>query len=268
MRHRPRKRFGQNFLTNRATAIRIVAAIDPAPGDQLVEVGPGRGALTEPLLERVGLLDAIELDRDLAVELEALPRDGQQLAMHQTDALQFNFRDLAHWRRTPLRLVGNLPYNISTPLLFHLLDQGEAIADMHFMLQQEVVERLAAEPGTRNYGRLSVMVQVACEVTPLFRVPPSAFYPKPKVGSALVRLQRRAETNQGPGDPRLFAELVARAFRTRRKTLRNALRDWCSPEAIAQAGIDPGARAETLSVSDFLCLAEQVSTGQVAERES
>lgn len=255
--HRPRKRFGQNFLTDRSTAARIAAVIDPGPGDRLVEVGPGRGALTAPLLERCGTLDAIELDRDLVDQLEALPGPGQHLRLHQADALRFDYGELARERGGPLRLAGNLPYNIATPLLFHLLEQGEAIADMHFMLQREVVDRLAAGPGTKTYGRLSVMVQMAAEVTPLFRVPPGAFYPVPKVDSAVVRLQRRGPDSPRPANPEAFDTLVARAFRTRRKTLRNALAGLCPDETIARAGIDPGVRAETLSVSDFLRLAEE-----------
>lgn len=266
--HRPRKRFGQNFLTDSSTAARIADAIDPRPGDRLVEVGPGRGALTVALLERCGDMDAIELDRDLVARLEALPDPEQHLRLHQADALRFDYGKLARERGGPLRLAGNLPYNIATPLLFHLLEHDEVIADMHFMLQREVVDRLAATPGTKTYGRLSVMVQVAAEVTPLFRVPPGAFYPVPKVDSAVVRLQRRGPDSHRPADPEGFQTLVARAFRTRRKTLRKALAGLCPEETIARAGIDPGARAEALSVSDFLRLADEAFGEPTRLRES
>ncbi len=253
-KHRPRKRFGQNFLTDRSIAGRIVAAIDPGPDDRLVEIGPGHGALTRLLLERVERLDAIELDRDLAPRLAGLP-GAERLTVHAADALDFDFAGLARARGGPLRVVGNLPYNISTPLLFHLLDQPEALADLHFMLQKEVVDRLASEPGTKAYGRLSVMVQVGYEVTPLFRVPPGAFYPQPAVDSGVVRLRPRPPECPRPRDPDRFAAIVAEAFQGRRKTLRNALKATCDPGCLAAAGVDPGARAETLAVADFVHLA-------------
>ena len=266
-KHRPRKRFGQNFLTDANIAARIVDAVDPAPADRIVEIGPGHGALTRRLLERVERLDAIELDRDLAAELSGTP-GAERLTVHSADALRFDFAALAQERGGPLRVVGNLPYNISTPLLFHLLDQIGSLADLHFMLQREVVDRMAAEPGGKSFGRLSVTVQVGCEVTPLFRVPPGAFYPPPKVESAVVRIRPRPPGSPRPKDPELFAALAAKAFQGRRKTLRNALKGLCDPDCLAAAGIDPGARAETLEVSDFVRLADAAASRGGQSEES
>lgn len=254
--HRPRKRFGQNFLTDANIVAKIVEAVAPGADDRLVEIGPGQGSLTRRLLERVDHLDAIEVDRDLAPEVAELA-DSERLTVHTADALAFDFAALAAERGGQLRVVGNLPYNISSPLLFHLLDQLDAVADMHFMLQREVVDRMAATPGSKTYGRLSVMVQVQCQVTPLFRVPPGAFYPVPKVSSAVVRLRPAPPDAPRPRDHAAFSAVVARAFQARRKTLRNALKGLYSPERMADAGVDPGARAETLSVADFVRLAER-----------
>jgi 16S rRNA (adenine1518-N6/adenine1519-N6)-dimethyltransferase len=253
MTHQPRKRFGQHFLHDPAVVQRIVAAVAPQPGDHLVEIGPGEGAITFELLRAAGRLDAIELDRDLVAPLRARSAGLGELVLHSADALRFDFRPLAG-AGGKLRLVGNLPYNISTPLLFHLLDQADCIRDMHFMLQKEVVERMAARPGGRDYGRLSVMLQARCTVTPLFTVGPGAFRPPPKVDSAVVRL---APLAQPPdiADPALFARLVAAAFAQRRKTLRNTLKGHLDAEAIAALGIDPGARAEVLALGDFVRLA-------------
>lgn len=265
--HRPRKRFGQNFLTDANIVAKIVTAVDPQPGERLVEIGPGRGALTRALLERVETLDAVEVDRDLAPELDTLAATDR-LTVHVADALGFDFAALAQDRGGPLRVVGNLPYNISSPLVFHLLDQLPAVADMHFMLQREVVDRMAAQPGSKTYGRLSVMVQAQCRVTPLFQVPPGAFYPEPKVTSAVVRLQPNPAEAPRPRDHAAFSAVVARAFQARRKTLRNALKGLCTPERISAAGIDPGARAETLSVSDYLRLADTACGEAGNEAES
>ncbi len=252
MSARPRKRFGQHFLHERAAVERIVAAIDPQADDHLVEIGPGEGVLTRPLLAAAGQLDAIEVDRDLAAALQARDDWPGTLRLHEADALSFDFATLATER--PLRLVGNLPYNISTPLLFHLLAQRESIADMHFMLQREVVDRLGAAPGSKVYGRLSVMIQAYCAVTPLFRIAPGAFRPPPAVESAIVRLAPHG--GQVPPDQAdAFAEIVRLAFGARRKTLRNTLRARLSPTAISAAGVDPGARPETLPVSAFAALA-------------
>ena len=208
-------------------------------------------------------LHVIELDRDLADRLDELAMTEPGLTVHRGDALEFDFAALAG-EIGPLRVVGNLPYNISTPLLFHLLDSVECIAGMLFMLQAEVVDRLAAGPGEDSYGRLSVMVQWRCAVDRLFRVPPGAFRPPPKVTSAVVRLTPRAQPLADPGDPRVFAELVRRAFGQRRKTLRNALRGYAAPDRIAAAGIDPGARAETLAVAAFAALSRVLSAGVAA----
>ncbi len=256
MTPRPRKRFGQHFLHERATIERIVAAVTPRAGERVVEIGPGDGALTWPLLTAAGRLDVVEVDRDLAANLRAADR-ASGLTVHEGDALAFDFTTLAG--AGPLRLVGNLPYNISTPLLFHLLDQRAAITDMHFMLQREVVDRLAAAPGSKSYGRLSVMVQAHCTVQPLFRIAPGAFRPPPAVDSAVVRLRPHAAPAVRPQHEPAFAELVRLAFGARRKTLRNTLRAKLSAEAIAAAGIDPGARPEVLSVAEFVALAEAVN---------
>ena len=257
--HRPRKGLGQNFLVDPDYAARIVAALDPARQYRVVEIGPGHGALTRLLLDRLAALDAIELDRDLAPALTGLP-GAEGLTIHTADALAFDFTTLAAERGGPLRLVGNLPYNIATPLIFHLLDQIAAVTDMVFMLQREVVDRIVASPGTRTYGRLSVMVQAVCAATPLFRVPPGAFYPAPKVTSGLVHLRPHGDSSAARPLPPQFAIVVERAFRQRRKTLRNALKGLCSADCLAAAGIDPGARAESLAVADFRRIAEQTGT--------
>ncbi len=256
MNHRARKRFGQNFLHDPAVINRIVAAIAPAPGQHLVEIGPGRGAITRPLLAACGELDVVELDRDLIEPLAHKLGDAGTLRIHNTDALRFDFRTLAGKGR--LRVVGNLPYNISTPLLFHLLDQADVIEDMHFMLQKEVVERMAAAPGSGDYGRLSVMIQYHCEVTRLFSIGPGAFRPAPKVESAFVRLVPHVIR---PVDVRRYETLenvVRMAFSQRRKTLRNTLRGLLDEPAIRAAGVDPTARAGTLTLRQFAALADQV----------
>ena len=251
--HRPRKRFGQNFLRDRAIIDRIVTVIAPRPDDRLVEIGPGEGALTGPLLEAAGSLAAIELDRDLVARLRTRFPAGSGLELIEGDALTFDFRTLA--TDGPLRLVGNLPYNISTPLLFHLFDQLDGVADMHFMLQKEVVDRLAAGPGSKTYGRLSVMAQLVCRVSPLLQVPPSAFRPPPKVDSTVVRLEPHIRPPVAVADPARFALLVAAAFAQRRKTLRNSLRDHLDAAAIAGCDIDPVRRPETLTLAEFARLA-------------
>ncbi len=251
--HRPRKRFGQNFLHDPGFIRRIISAVDPRPGDRLVEIGPGQGALTVPLLAAAGRLEAVEMDRDLIPELRSQCAASGSLLLHQADALRFDFRQ-CHGSAGSLRLVGNLPYNISTPLLFHLLDQADHIRDMHFMLQREVVDRMAAAPGGRTYGRLSVMIQYHCRVQPLLRVPAGAFRPAPKIESAVVRLLPRPPATPAR-DPGLLHDLVARAFNQRRKTLRRILTDFLDPSVFAIAGIDPGARPEQLGVDDFVRLA-------------
>jgi 16S rRNA (adenine1518-N6/adenine1519-N6)-dimethyltransferase len=253
MAHQPRKRFGQHFLHDPGVIRRIVAAIAPRPGDHLVEIGPGEGAITLELLRAAGRLDAVELDRDLVEPLQARCAGVGALTVHSADALRFDFCALAP-AGARLRVVGNLPYNISTPLLFHLLDQAACIRDMHFMLQKEVVERMAAGPGGKDYGRLSVMLQARCDVTPLFTIGPGAFRPPPKVDSAVVRLVPRAAP-LAIDDEATFARVVAAAFAQRRKTLRNGLKGLLTAEAIAALGIDPGTRAEQLPLQEFVRLA-------------
>ncbi|MFA5683053.1 MAG: 16S rRNA (adenine(1518)-N(6)/adenine(1519)-N(6))-dimethyltransferase RsmA [Lysobacteraceae bacterium] len=257
--HRTKKALGQHFLHDRQVVERILRAIDPRPGQRIVEIGPGAGALTFPLLQRHGELTAIEFDRDLIAPLtEAAARHGALHIIH-ADALSVDFTALA--AGTPLRVVGNLPYNISSPILFHLLDHADAIADMHFMLQKEVVDRMAAAPGSKVYGRLSVMLQAACEVQALFDVPPAAFRPPPKVDSAVVRLRPRGDP--GIADAVLFAGLVKQAFSQRRKTLRNTLHGLCGEAELRACGIDPSARAETLAVDDFRRLTRHLSASGI-----
>jgi len=252
-----RKRFGQHFLHDRAVIDKILSAFNPQPDQLIVEIGPGLGALTLPLLDRIGTLHAIELDRDLAARLPATTAGHGELLLHQADALAFDFRALA--RDKTLRVIGNLPYNISTPLLFHLIDQVDAIADMTFMLQKEVADRLAAEPRTKSYGRLSVMVQWRCDVEQLFDVPPDAFRPPPKVHSTVLRLHPR-EAPLTVGDPRRFDDIVRAAFGQRRKTLRNSLRQLLDETAFNQAAVDPQCRAEELSLQDFARLSQATVT--------
>lgn len=257
MSHRPRKRFGQNFLHDPHVIRRIVAAIAPAPGQRLVEIGPGRGAITLPLLQACGELDVIELDRDLIEPLRQRCAGKGQLHIHQQDALRFDFTALAGSGR--VRVVGNLPYNISTPLLFHLLAQSGAIADMHFMLQKEVVDRMVAAPGGGDYGRLSVMIQYRCEATPLFHIGAGAFRPAPRVESAFVRLVPHETPPVEVGDDAYLEKVVKAAFSQRRKTLRNTLRPLLDEQRIRSAGVDPSARAETLDLAQFAALARQVA---------
>jgi 16S rRNA (adenine1518-N6/adenine1519-N6)-dimethyltransferase len=249
----PRKRFGQNFLQDPASIAHILSAIAATPEQHLVEIGPGRGAITLGLLRATGCLDAIELDWDLVEPLTARCAGRGELRVHQADALQFDFCSLAG--NGALRVVGNLPYNISTPLLFHLLDQAVCIQDMHFLLQKEVVERLAASPGSKIYGRLSVMVQARCEVQPLFDIAPESFHPVPKVDSTLVRLLPHRQVIHAIADPIAFSRLVAQAFSQRRKTLRNTLRPLLDESVIRAQGLDPNLRPEQLSVAAFVRLA-------------
>jgi 16S rRNA (adenine1518-N6/adenine1519-N6)-dimethyltransferase len=258
--HRPRKRFGQNFLHDQSVIEHILTVVDARPGERLVEIGPGQGALTLGLLARAGEMDAIELDRDLLPILERKTSGRGDLRIHQADALKFDFRSLKTDER-PLRLVGNLPYNISTPLLFHLIAQADVIRDMHFMLQKEVVDRMAAGPGSRTYGRLSVMLQVSCEVIPLFDIGPESFDPPPKVDSSVVRLVPLAEPRVPRDTMAGFAALVMAAFAHRRKTLRNNLKGLLDAEQIAALGIDPALRAEVLSIDQFITLAGAIPAG-------
>ena len=254
MSHRPRKRFGQNFLHDPNVIQNIINAIAPAAGDHIVEIGPGQAALTIPLLQATGSMDAIEIDRDLIPVVHEQCAGYGQLTLHNVDALKFDFAALKTDER-PLRLVGNLPYNISTPILFHLLESRLVIKDMHFMLQKEVVDRMAAKPGNKTYGRLSVMLQAYCEVTQLFDIGPGAFKPAPKVDSSIVRLVPLANEQMDTEDEARFAQVVAASFAQRRKTLRNNLKGLVNESDFAKAGVDPGLRAEMLSVADFRRLA-------------
>lgn len=251
--HKAKKRFGQNFLHDPMVIQRIIRSIDPQPGEHLVEIGPGQGAITKELLREVGKLDAVELDRDLLHLLATACGHLGELNIINTDALRFDFCTLATDGQ-PLRLVGNLPYNISTPILFHLMQQAGCIRDMHFMLQKEVVDRMAAGPGSKTYGRLSVMMQAWCQIEPLFEIGPGAFKPAPKVDSAIVRLQPYPAPPFPIDDPVFFSRMVTAAFSQRRKTLRNGLKQCVSETLIEAAGIDPAVRAETLSLEDFVRL--------------
>jgi 16S rRNA (adenine1518-N6/adenine1519-N6)-dimethyltransferase len=253
-----RKRFGQHFLHDPGVIRRIVDAVAPLAGERLVEVGPGRGALTWGLLARAGTMDAIEIDRDLARSLAADARAGPYLRVRVENVLDTDFIGL-RGGGTPLRIVGNLPYNISTPLLFRLLQQRAAIGDMHFMLQKEVVERMAAQPGGKDYGRLTVMLAAYAEVQALFDVGPGAFQPRPKVWSAIVRLRPTALPRFDIGADGVLRTLVAAAFSHRRKTLRNGLKSLLTGEDIEACGIDPSLRPETLAPAQFGLLAAHYS---------
>jgi 16S rRNA (adenine1518-N6/adenine1519-N6)-dimethyltransferase len=252
--HRARKRFGQNFLADTHYVERIVDAVDPKPGDSIVEIGPGLAALTRSLIERAGHVTAIEIDRDLGAKLASeFPAD--RLTLHVADALDFDFAQLA----PAMRIVGNLPYNISSPLLFHLASYESRIADLHVMLQKEVVARMTAEPGTPDYGRLTVMLQSRFSTRRLFVVPPGAFAPAPQVDSAVARLVPLGAMKPRIDDEAVFARVVAAAFAQRRKTLRNALAAFADENALRAAGIDPKARGETLAVADFVRLANALA---------
>lgn len=256
---RARKRFGQNFLIDQHTIASIATAIRPRADDNLVEIGPGRGALTEHLLRSAPRLQAIELDRDLVVLLQEKFAGHAGFDLRQGDALKTDFSQFGE-QPHGLRVVGNLPYNISTPLLFHLLCFRARIADMHFLLQKEVVDRIAAEPGNRHYGRLSVMIQYHCRVERLLEVPPAAFRPVPKVDSALVRLVPHREMPALASDEAMFSRIVNGCFQQRRKTLRNGLKAFGDPLRLAALDIDLGARPETLGVAQFVAIANQLST--------
>lgn len=259
--HRARKRFGQNFLHDGAVVSRIISSIHPLPGQHLVEIGPGQGAMTDGLLASGARLDAIELDKDLYPLLKLKFGLQDNFHLHEADALKFDFASLLT-ADNKLRVVGNLPYNISTPLIFHLLDFAQHIQDMHFMLQKEVVQRICAQPGTGDWGRLSIMVQYHCRVEHLFNVGPGAFNPPPKVDSAIVRL---TPYNTPPHQARCYKSLelvVRQAFSQRRKTLRNNLKTLLEQSLIEQAGIDAGLRPEQLTLADFVRLADQLAAQQ------
>jgi len=254
MSHAPRKRFGQNFLRDEGVIEAIARAIAADKAQHLIEIGPGEGAITQSLIASGCRFDAIELDRDLRTRLLASFSTYDNFTLHSADALKFDFGSLQQGERA-LRVIGNLPYNISTPLLFKLLDYGPLIADMHFMLQLEVVERLAAEPGNKSWGRLGVMAQFQCEVEQLFEVPPEAFFPPPKVQSAIIRLTPRQTPRWAQVDREALAKVVSQAFSQRRKTLRNNFKNSLTDTQFEAAGVDPQARAETLTIDHFVALA-------------
>lgn len=233
--------------------------IAPQPGQHLVEIGPGQGALTVPILRKIGQLDAIEIDRDLIPPLISRCADKGNLIVHEADALEFDFAELAQPNQ-PLRVIGNLPYNISTPLIFHLLQYAHDILDMHFMLQKEVVERLAAQPGTEAYGRLSIMMQYHCQVIPLFNVSPAAFYPPPQVESSVVRLIPYQEISHFARDYQHFSLLVREAFSHRRKTLRNSLKELIDDEEWQTIDVDSHLRPEQLRVEDYVNISNQLQS--------
>ena len=250
MTHSPRKRFGQNFLHDHNIIYNILSSLEAKAGEHWVEIGPGLGALTEPLLKLGLRLDVVELDRDLVALLKDKFRQQNNLQIHSADALKFDFSTLAEHNKK-LRIIGNLPYNISTPLMFHLLDNASCIEDMHFMLQKEVVDRICAAPGSKKYGRLSVMMQYYCATELLFDVPPESFDPVPKVMSAIVRLVPHRQPPVEVNDIKTLNRVVIQAFSQRRKTLRNSLKKLIAEDAIIALYIDPNLRAEALSLVDF-----------------
>ena len=254
-RHVPRRRFGQHFLADSHYVARILDAVAPHAGENIVEIGPGLAALTAGLIERTGHIAAIEIDRDLAARLRARFAPSQ-LWLIEADALEFDFAPLG----PHLRVVGNLPYNISSPLLFHLADHETQVADIHVMLQKEVVARMVARPATPDYGRLTVMLQVKFRVTRLFVIPPGAFRPVPQVDSAFVRLVPLGSEKPTLADSPLFARIVSAAFSQRRKTLRNALASICDEGTLRAVGIDPRVRGETLAVADFVRLGNAIAS--------
>ncbi len=255
--HKARKRFGQNFLNDDYVIDQIVSAIAPNDDDIMVEIGPGLGALTEPVCDIVSQLNVVELDRDLAKRLREHPFMSSKLNVIEADALQFDFTELAE--QGPLKVFGNLPYNISTPLMFHLFTFTNKIKDMHFMLQKEVVNRLAARPGHKNYGRLSVMAQYYCTVVPVIEVPPEAFTPPPKVDSAVVRLIPHQTPPVQVNELKALERVTALAFNQRRKTIRNSLKSVIDADALTRIGIDPVWRAEGLSLAQFALIANHAT---------
>lgn len=253
--HRPRKRFGQHFLTDPGVIDAIVTAIGPRPGDTIVEIGPGQGAITGALARQAGKLHCVELYRDLAASLRRRFGERDNVIIHEADALKFDVCSLGD----NLRIVGNLPYNISTPLLFHLVDCRGCIADMHFMLQKEVVDRMTAGPGSKAYGRLGIMLGCHLSVEALFDVGPECFDPPPAVMSAVVRLAPLGSERPAIDDETVLRRLVATAFSQRRKTLRNALKTMLESAELRSLGIDPGSRPESLAIADYVALANYVS---------
>ncbi len=267
--HQARKRFGQNFLQDPNVIDNIVGSINPLLDDVLVEIGPGLGALTELMLARVNKLQVIELDRDLIPRLNVKFGASGKLTIHQADALSFDYPSLLpsdNHANKQLRIVGNLPYNISTPLIFKLLENAEHIQDMHFMLQKEVVDRLCANVGEKAYGRLSIMVQYDCQVDGLFVVGPGAFSPPPKVDSAIVRLSPHKQTDkQTTTNRKLMGKIVTAAFNMRRKTIRNGLKDYATSEQLESVGINPGHRPETIGLEYWIALTDLIDASSLTE---
>lgn len=257
--HQARKRFGQNFLQDQNIIRNILLGINPKEGDNIAEIGPGLGAITEHLLKATnGKLNVVEIDRDLVQVLRTQFFNYPDLQIHQGDALKFNFSQLVK-DDEKLRIVGNLPYNISTPLVFHLLSFSGQVRDMHFMLQKEVVDRMAAQPGDSAYGRLGIMVQYRCKVEPLFKVPPTAFHPQPKVDSAIVRLTPYDTLPYPAKDANQLAKVVTASFNQRRKTIRNNLKKMISAGQLETLGIDPGLRPENLSLQNFVAISDTLT---------
>lgn len=256
--HTARKRFGQNFLNDQRVIDAIVAAINPKNEDHLVEIGPGLGALTEPVAAKVDAMSVVELDRDLVERLESHPTLKDKLTIHQGDALQFDFSALAK-EGERLKVFGNLPYNISTPLMFHLFEQADIIENMHFMLQKEVVLRLCASPNTKAYGRLSVMAQYYCKMIPVIEVGPQCFVPPPKVDSAVIRLEPYRELPHPALDIKQLQHVVTQAFSMRRKTVRNSLKGILTAEEMEQIGVDVTYRAEQVSLKQFVDIANYIT---------
>lgn len=252
--HRARKRFGQNFLNDPYIIDGIVSAINPQPGENLVEIGPGLGALTEPVAREVDKLSVIELDRDLAERLRNHPELADKLTIYEGDAMKFDFTQLSSDDK-PLRIFGNLPYNVSTPLMFHLFSFAGKVKDMHFMLQKEVVNRLSAGPNSKAYGRLTVMAQYYCKVVPVLEVPPSAFKPAPKVDSAVVRLVPHKELPYPTTSLKWLERVCREGFNQRRKTVRNCYKSLIDADTMESLGIDPSARPESLTLAQFVALA-------------
>lgn len=248
----PRKRFGQHFLHDRNILNKIIAAIQPEPGQHFIEIGPGRGAMTQLLIECIDSLHVIEIDRDLAAALPTIIK-SPKLSVHEADALSFDFGKLRQ-SDAPLRLAGNLPYNVSTPMLFHILGYDELFTDIHVMLQKEVARRIAAEPGSRTYGRLSVTIAARCEIETLFHIKPGSFTPPPRVESSFIRLRPDESKRNRIAQPDAFDLVVKHAFGQRRKRLSNSLGDMLTTAGIESVGVDPGARAEQLNVDEFIAL--------------
>lgn len=257
--HRARKRFGQNFLNDHIVIDQIVKAINPQKGDQLVEIGPGLGAITEPVAHLADHLSVVELDRDLAERLIHHPTLADKLTVHQADALKFDFQQLIDpQQEQKLKVFGNLPYNVSTPLLFHLFTFADQIESMHFMLQKEVVNRMVAEPGSKAFGRLTVMTQYFCDAIPVIEVPPDCFDPPPKVDSAVIRLRPKPQAMRTVENIDTLNRVCLEAFNQRRKTLRNCLKNLVTEQTLNQLEIDPSLRPEHLTLNDFITLANYI----------